>query len=108
MGAGIKIRQKRENLLETIEHEFEKDTEAVVDKTGMEPWMVVTLFAVILLVVIGLLGFCVWRFFAKKRGKKDDSKKGADEQGLVDEIEDIDVNEEDQTKVKVNHSKSKK
>merc|ERR1719268_677305 len=55
--------------------------------------MVVTLFAVILLVIIGLLGFCVWRFFAEKR-----AKKGADEQGLVDEIEDIDVNEEDQAK----------
>jgi len=92
------MRWKRENFIKQVEHEVEKDAEVVADKTGMEPWMVLSLFAVLLLVIIGLLGFCIWRFFAKKRGKKDATKKNIDEQGLVDGEEEIDINEDDQVK----------
>jgi len=92
------MRRKRENFIEQVEHEVEKDADMVADKTGMPPWMVLALFALLLLVVIGLLVFCIWRFFAKKRVKKDASKKNVDEQGLVDGEEEIDINEDDQVK----------
>ena len=38
--------------------------------------MVITLFAVIVLAIIGLCGWCVWRFLKKKR------PKGVSELGL--------------------------
>ena len=95
----VKMRRKRENFIKTVEHEVEKDAKVVGDKTGMPPWMVLSLFALLLLVIIGLLGFCIWRFFAKRRGKKDTTKVNIDEQGLVEGEEDVDVNEEDQLKV---------
>jgi len=93
-----RMRRKRENFIEQVEHEVEKDAEVVADKTGMPPWMVLALFALLLLVIIGLLVFCIWRFFAKKRVKKDGNKKSSDEQGLVDGEEEIDINEDDQVK----------
>merc|ERR1719356_347717 len=94
----VKMRRKRENFIKTVEHEVEKDAKVVGDKTGMPPWMVLSLFALLLLIIIGLLGFCIWRFFAKRRGKKDTTKVNIDEQGLVEGEEDVDVNEEDQLK----------
>jgi len=93
-----KMRWKRENFLHTVEAEVESDAEAVAEKTGMQPWMVLSLFAVVLLVIIGLLGFCIWRFFAKKRGKKDTTKANIDEKGLIEGEEDIDINEEELVK----------
>jgi len=93
-----RMRRKRENFIEQVEHEVEKDAGVVADKTGMPPWMVLALFALLLLVIIALLVFCIWRFFAKKRVKKDGAKKSSDEQGLVDGEEEIDINEDDQAK----------
>jgi synaptotagmin-1 len=93
-----RMRWKRENVLQTIEDEVERDAGMVADKTGMEPWMVLSLFALLLLLIIALLVFCIWRFFAKKRGKKDAAKKSLDEQGLVEGEEEIDINEDDQVK----------
>jgi len=93
-----RMRRKRENFIEQVEHEVEKDAGVVADKTGMPPWMVLALFALLLLVIIALLVFCIWRFFAKKRVKKDGTKKSSDEQGLVDGEEEIDINEDDQAK----------
>ena len=93
-------RRKRENVFEAVEHELEEDAEMVADKTGMETWMVFALFAVILLVVVGLLVYCFWRFFAKRRGKKDgDCQKEIDEQAILDGEEEMDVNEDDPLKV---------
>ena len=97
----LRMRRKRENFIEQVEHEVEKDAGVVADKTGMPPWMVLALFALLLLVIIALLVFCIWRFFAKKRVKKDGAKKSSDEQGLVDGEEEIDINEDDQAKVRI-------
>ena len=97
----LRMRKKRENFIEQVEHEVEKDAGVVADKTGMPPWMVLALFALLLLVIIALLVFCIWRFFAKKRVKKDGAKKSSDEQGLVDGEEEIDINEDDQAKVRI-------
>jgi len=93
------MRWKRDTFIHKVEKEVENDAEVVAEKTGLQPWMVLSLFAVVLLVIIGLLGFCIWRFFAKKRGKKDTTKKNIDEEGLVEGEEEIDINEEDPLKV---------
>jgi len=81
-----------ENFIEQVEHDIE-------DKTGMTAWMQLTVIAVLLLVTLGVTAFCVWRFYAKRRGKKDaGGKKGLDEQGLVEGEEEMDVNDEDLAK----------
>ena len=53
------------------------------------------MFAVIFLAVIGILGYCAWRFLAKKRTKKDQKQADIDEQAILDDIEDLDINEEE-------------
>merc|ERR1739848_19822 len=92
-------RRKRENVFEAVEHELEEDAEMVADKTGMETWMVFALFAVILIVVVVGLLVCFWRFFAKRRGKKDgDCQKEIDEQAILDGEEEMDVNDDTELK----------
>lgn len=44
------------------------------DKTGIPPWGVVSIFILIALIILGICGFCVRRFFKKRRSK--DGKKG--------------------------------
>lgn len=47
-----------------------------------------TIFAVIVLVVIGLIGWCAYRFLKKKKPKGAEDKKGEDdENALVDNEE---------------------
>ena len=54
------------------------------------------LFAVILLAVIGVIGWCAWRLLAKKRTKKDQKQADIDEQAILDAMEEeMDVNEEE-------------
>lgn len=52
----------------------EKGVSVVAEKTHIPQWGVVGIIIVILLVVCGLIFFCVRRFFRKRRGK--DGKKG--------------------------------
>ena len=51
--------------------------------------MILVIIAVIILVVLGLIGWCIWRFFKKKRpkGKEDGKTKEDDENALVDNEE---------------------
>jgi len=81
-----------DNIIEQVERD-------VTDKTGLKPWMQLAILAVILLVAFGVTAFCAWRFLKKRRSKKDDGKKGLDEQGLVEGEEEVDVNDEDPTKL---------
>ena len=94
------MRWKRDDLLKQVENEIKEDTTVVADKTGLQPWLVLTLVALILLSLVGLIGFCVYRFCAKKRSKKGEVKKNQDEQGLVEGEEEIDMLEEELTKVR--------
>merc|ERR1719507_2446102 len=60
-------------------------------------WSVFLLFAVIVLLVVGLLAFCFYRLFAKKRTKKDGKQKEElDEQAILDAMEE----EPDDTEIK--------
>jgi len=85
-GIGEKIKggfKKAEDKFVEMEH-------TIADKTGMKPWMVLAIIAVIALVVMGLIGWCIWRFCKKKRPKGAEDKKAAgeeDENALVDNEE---------------------
>jgi len=104
--AVLPARQKREaadeggGFMDTIkdaekavEKEFNKDVDLVKDATGMDTWMVITLFAVIVLSIVGLCGWCVWRFLKKKRPKGVEKPTKDDEDALVGNEE---IKEEDE------------
>jgi synaptotagmin-1 len=86
------------NILETVEGEVERDAVFVAKKTGMPTWVVLSLFGVIAVLIVGGLGFCVWRFFRKRRISKEQLKKAHDEQGLVAGEEEPDMLEEEPIK----------
>ena len=94
-----RLRMRRDvNILNTVEEELDKDAHLIADSTGMPMWSVFLLFAVIVLLVVGLLGFCFYRLFAKKRTKKDQKQKEElDEQAILDAMEE----EPDDTELKV-------
>lgn len=93
---------KVKHVPKDIKDEIEKDIGKVAKATHIPTWGVLAIFAVIVLVVIGLIGWCMWRFCKKKRPKGDE-KKGPtedDENALVDNeeanIEDIDEKKEEE------------
>jgi synaptotagmin-1 len=97
-GPVLRHRFKRNEFIDKVQTEVEKDVDIVSSTTGMKPWMVITLAAVIIVLVIGLVAFCFIRFFRKKRKSAKDGKKDADEQGLVDGEEELDKDEEEAAK----------
>jgi nitrate reductase NapE component len=82
-----------------VEAEVERKAEEVADKTGIPTAAVLGLFLLVVVLVIGGVGFCAWRFLRKRRLDKDKVKKAQDEQGLVDEAEEPDFLEEEPIKV---------
>merc|ERR1711992_524177 len=63
----------------------------------METWMVLSIFAVILIAILGLIGWCIFRFFKKKRPKGAEEKdKQDDENALVDNEEVTEENKDTQ------------
>ena len=94
-----RLRQRRDvNILNTVEEELDKDAHIIADSTGMPMWSVFLLFALVVLLVVGLVAFCFYRLFAKKRTKKDQKQKEElDEQAILDAMEE----EPDDTELKV-------
>ena len=84
----------KRNVGKDIEEELSKDVNLLAKETHTKPWMVLTAISITLAVVVGLLGFCVWRFCRKKR-KPEENKKDLDEEGLMDLEEEADVNDVD-------------
>jgi len=66
----LKMRWKREDLMKLVEDEVKEDTDAIADKTGLQPWIVLLIVSVILVSLVGVTAFCLQRFCAKKRQKK--------------------------------------
>lgn len=62
----------------SVMREVDKKVTAMVDETSklskIPKWGVVTIFIGIIIVILGVVFFCVRRFFRKRRGK--DGKKG--------------------------------
>ena len=87
----------RRNIIEDVEKEIDKDAHIISSSTGMPTWSVFLIFAIIILLVLGLLVFCFYRLFAKKRTKKDQKEKEElDEQAILDAMEE----EPDDTELK--------
>ncbi|XP_040574006.1 synaptotagmin 1 [Lepeophtheirus salmonis] len=74
------------NPLMNLEHKFE-------ESTGMSTWQVLVLLSVLLVGILGIVGWCVYRFFRKKR--RDGSGKGTDGSGKDDEDALVDNDEEE-------------
>merc|ERR1711936_1183492 len=54
----------------------------------MDTWMILTIFAVILVAILGLIGWCIFRFFKKEEAQRCRRKgKEDDENALVDNEE---------------------
>ena len=115
--APVRVRRQvaEENILQKIEHEVEEDAEIISDKTGMPTWSggsrvlctfllicyiwcsvsVFVMFALILLLVVGVIGWCAWRLLAKKRAKPA-KQTDIDEQAILDAMEeDLEPTEEE-------------
>jgi len=95
--ARVRVRRQavEENIFEKIEHEVEEDAEIISDKTGMPTWSVFVMFALILLLVVGVIGWCAWRLLAKKRAKPA-KQTDIDEQAILDAMEeDLEPTEEE-------------
>merc|ERR1712223_946834 len=81
----------------------------VVDKTGMKPWMVITIVAVIFVAILAGIGWCIYRFMKKKKPKGAEDGKDAkdDEQGLVDgeqvEAEEVEPQEQQEEKGRIKY-----
>ena len=76
-----------------IRDEFNKDVNFVAQKAGVQTYHVIIFIVIVLIAVVGLLAWCVVRFFRKKRrGKDDKADLAADEAALVE-------NEEEDMKV---------
>lgn len=90
---------KVKHLPTAAKDEFNKDVDFLAEKTHMKPWMVLAIIAVIALVVIGLIGWCIYRFCKKKRPKGEEKKTAGedDENALVDN-EEANVEEIEETK----------
>jgi len=89
-----------------IEKEFNKDVGIVAEKTHMKPWMVLAILGVIVVVILGLIGWCIFRFFKKKRPKGAEEKdKQDDENALVDNedanVEEVEPEEQEEAKGRI-------
>ncbi|KAL7741437.1 hypothetical protein ACLKA6_000763 [Drosophila palustris] len=65
-------------VLKQLENVGGKITDDLSDRTGLKPWIVVTIIIVVFLVVFGIIFFCVRRFLKKRRTKDGKGKKGVD------------------------------
>ena len=85
---GESFGEKVKHVGEVVKDEFNKDVNKVAEVTHMKPWMVLVIVAVIAVVILGLIGWCIYRFFKKKRPKgKEEKGKEDDENALVDNEE---------------------
>jgi len=90
---GEEKKEEKESIIKKVEHEIEKDVNLVAEKTHMKPWMVLTIVGVIIVVVLALIGWCIWRFFKKKRPKGAEDKGAQDDENALVENEEANVEE---------------
>jgi len=98
--------EKVKDVGHKIEHEIEKDIDLVAEKTHMKPWMILAILGVIIVVILGLIGWCIFRFFKKKKPKGAEEKgKEDDENALVDNeeanAEEIEEQEQEEAKGRI-------
>jgi len=106
---GNVVVDKIKDVGHTIKEKEEEAVDFVVDKTGMKPWMVITIVAVIFVSILAGIGWCIYRFMKKKKPKGAEDGKDAkdDEQGLVDgeqvEAEEVEPAEQQEEKGRIKY-----
>ena len=68
---------------------MDKDVNLVAEKTGMKGWQVFCIFILCAVALVGLTGWCVWRFCRKKRRGKSDIKAGDITKDTDDDKDDL-------------------
>lgn len=87
-----------QNIIQEIKSEVERDVDLVADKTGLKGWQVFCIFILVAFGLVGFIGWCVWRFFRKKRRGKSDIKGGditKDTEDDKDDLQALVTNEEE-------------
>lgn len=85
---------------EIVKENFDDTVGNIATKAGVKRWHVIVAVIFLVCVVVGLCGWCLWRFFTKKRPKdakkkKDGKSEGADDEDfLVENEEEVDIKEE--------------
>eukprot|EP00096_Caligus_rogercresseyi_P012996 TRINITY_DN566_c0_g1_i1.p1 TRINITY_DN566_c0_g1~~TRINITY_DN566_c0_g1_i1.p1 ORF type:complete len:441 (+),score=133.63 TRINITY_DN566_c0_g1_i1:231-1553(+) len=83
---------------ETLLEKANDKVKELASQTGLKQWHVIVALSVIALSLLLCCGWCVWRFFKKKRPKdkrkKDGKLEGDDEDFLVDNEEEVDIKDE--------------
>merc|ERR1711963_1140540 len=93
---GEEKKEEKESIIKKVGHEIEKDVNLVAEKTHMKPWMVLTIVGVIIVVVLALIGWCIWRFFKKKRPKGAEDKGAQDDENALVDNEEANAEEVEQ------------
>jgi len=88
--------EKVKDFGKKVEKEFNKDVGIIAEKTHMKPWMVLVIVAVIVLVILGLIGWCIYRFFKKKRPKGAEKDKAEDDENALVDNEEANAEEVEQ------------
>jgi len=91
----ILVRRSAEETMEKTESAVKEKIQYLAVKTGLRKWQIIFAITVLTGMAIAFVGWCIWRFFKKKR-PKDNKKKGNDqddEDFLVDN-EELDLKEE--------------
>lgn len=65
-------------VIKKLEKVGKEVTEDIAGRTGLPTWGVVAILILVLLVVFGIIFFCVRRFLKKRRTKDGKGKKGVD------------------------------
>merc|ERR1711971_1224385 len=78
----------KEELVE-LEHKAEEKLKPIAEMTHMKPWMLLSIIAGIIVVLIGVGIWCAWRFLKKKKPKGANEGGEDDEAGLVGNEEEV-------------------
>lgn len=68
----------KSTIIKEVENVVDKGKEKIADMTGLPQWGVVAIFALVALLILGICGFCIRRFFKKRRTKDGKKGKGVD------------------------------
>jgi len=90
-----------QSSIEKAKEDFDDTVNHIAIKTGLKPVHVIVFVIFLVCAVVGLFGWCLWRFFKKRRPKdakknKDGTNDGDDDEDfLVENEEEVDVKELD-------------
>merc|ERR1712223_1687224 len=89
-----------QSSLEKAKEDFDDTVDHIAIKTGLRPVHVIVFIIFLVCAAVGLCGWCLWRFFKKRRPKDAKKKKDGnapgddDEDFLVENEEEVDIKEE--------------